>query len=43
MNTPSMLRALPIQHRQRLMRLAREVAFPQGTRLFNEGARADRF
>ncbi|WP_330342127.1 Crp/Fnr family transcriptional regulator [Streptomyces sp. NBC_00557] len=43
MNTPSMLRALPVQHRQRLMSLAREVSFPQGTRLFNEGARADRF
>ncbi|MEU6091394.1 cyclic nucleotide-binding domain-containing protein [Streptomyces sp. NPDC047085] len=43
MNTPSMLRALPAEHRLRLMRLAREVAIPQGTRLFNEGARADRF
>lgn len=43
MNTPSMLRALPAEHRQRLMRLAREVSFPQGARLFNEGARADRF
>jgi CRP-like cAMP-binding protein len=38
-----MLRALPAEHRQRLMRLAREVSFPQGTRLFNEGVRADRF
>lgn len=41
--TPSMLRALPTEHRQRLMRVAREVAFPQGTRLFEEGSRADRF
>ncbi|WP_225829817.1 Crp/Fnr family transcriptional regulator [Streptomyces sp. NK08204] len=41
--TPSMPRALPVEHRQRLMRLAREVTIPQGTRLFNEGARADRF
>ena len=41
--TPSMLRALPAEHRQRLMRVAREVAFPQGTRLFEEGSRADRF
>ncbi|MGW1024671.1 Crp/Fnr family transcriptional regulator [Streptomyces sp. NPDC002577] len=43
MNTTSMLRALPTEHRQRLMRLAREVSFPQGTRLFSEGTRADRF
>ncbi|TPQ17739.1 Crp/Fnr family transcriptional regulator [Streptomyces sporangiiformans] len=42
-STPSMLRALPAQHRQRLMRTAREVSFPQGTRLFEEGCRADRF
>ncbi|MEI5525645.1 cyclic nucleotide-binding domain-containing protein [Streptomyces brasiliscabiei] len=41
--TPSMLRALPAEHRQRLMRVAREVAFPQGARLFEEGSRADRF
>jgi CRP-like cAMP-binding protein len=41
--TPSMLRALPAEHRQRLMRVAREVSFPQGTRLFEEGSRADRF
>lgn len=43
MNTPSMLRALPTEHRERLLRIAREVSFPQGTRLFNEGGRADRF
>ncbi|MFE0516047.1 cyclic nucleotide-binding domain-containing protein, partial [Streptomyces sp. NPDC058964] len=41
--TPSMLQALPAEHRQRLMRIAREVSFPQGTRLFEEGGRADRF
>ncbi|WP_405541303.1 cyclic nucleotide-binding domain-containing protein [Streptomyces phaeochromogenes] len=41
--TPSMLRALPAEHRQRLMRFAHEVSFPQGTRLFEEGSRADRF
>lgn len=40
---PSLLRALPAQHRVRLMRLAHEVGIPQGTRLFEEGARADRF
>ncbi|QKV97107.1 cyclic nucleotide-binding domain-containing protein [Streptomyces sp. NA02950] len=43
MNTPSMLRALPTQYRQRLMRLGREVSFPQGTRIVEEGAHADRF
>ncbi|WP_416984701.1 cyclic nucleotide-binding domain-containing protein [Streptomyces sp. T028] len=40
---PSMLRALPAEHRERLLRVAREVSFPQGTRLFEEGGRADRF
>ncbi|MER6984658.1 cyclic nucleotide-binding domain-containing protein, partial [Streptomyces carpinensis] len=43
MNTPSMLRALPTEHRRQLMRLAREVSIPQGTRMFHEGAVADRF
>lgn len=43
MNTPTMLRALPAGHRGRLMTFAREVSFPPGTRLFNEGARAERF
>ncbi|MFE2064304.1 cyclic nucleotide-binding domain-containing protein [Streptomyces sp. NPDC059467] len=42
-STPTMLRALPGEHRERLMGLAREISFPQGTRLFEEGARADRF
>ncbi|MFE3854327.1 cyclic nucleotide-binding domain-containing protein [Streptomyces griseorubiginosus] len=41
--TTSMPRALTAEHRQRLMRIAREVAFPEGTRLFEEGGRADRF
>jgi len=41
--TPSMLRALPAEHRQLLMDMAREVSFPEGTRLFEEGDRADRF
>ncbi|KUM87028.1 MULTISPECIES: Crp/Fnr family transcriptional regulator [Streptomyces] len=40
---PSMLRALPAEYRHRLMRVAREVSFPQGARLFEEGGRADRF
>ncbi|MEX1659297.1 cyclic nucleotide-binding domain-containing protein [Streptomyces pseudovenezuelae] len=41
--TTSMPRALPAEHRQRLMGIAREVAFPEGARLFEEGGRADRF
>ncbi|MET8453773.1 cyclic nucleotide-binding domain-containing protein [Streptomyces sp. NPDC005209] len=41
--TRNMLQALPAEHRERLMRIAREVSFPQGTRIFDEGARADRF
>ncbi|MGP4088462.1 Crp/Fnr family transcriptional regulator [Streptomyces sp. KR55] len=41
--TLSILRALPAEHRQRLMRIPREVMFPQGARLFEEGGRADRF
>jgi CRP-like cAMP-binding protein len=40
---PSLPRALPTEHRNRLMRLAHDVSFPQGTRLFEEGGRADRF
>ncbi|WP_406253771.1 cyclic nucleotide-binding domain-containing protein [Streptomyces chartreusis] len=46
MNAPastSMPRALPAEHRERLLRLAREVSFPQGARLFEEGGQADRF
>ncbi|WP_030684406.1 cyclic nucleotide-binding domain-containing protein [Streptomyces sp. NRRL B-1347] len=46
MNAPSAssaLRSLPHEHRERLMGAAHEVSFPQGTRLFSEGGRADRF
>jgi CRP-like cAMP-binding protein len=46
MNAPvatSMPRALPAEHRQRLLGMAREVSYPQGTRLFEEGGHADRF
>uniref|UniRef100_A0AAU2UY51 Cyclic nucleotide-binding domain-containing protein n=1 Tax=Streptomyces sp. NBC_00003 TaxID=2903608 RepID=A0AAU2UY51_9ACTN len=39
----TMLVALPAEHRERLMRIAREVAFPAGTRIFEEGGHADRF
>ncbi|NUO41524.1 MAG: cyclic nucleotide-binding domain-containing protein [Streptomyces sp.] len=35
--------ALPAEHRDRLLRVAREAHFPQGTRLFEEGGHADRF
>jgi len=35
--------ALPAEHRERLMRSAREVSFEVGTRMFEEGLRADRF
>lgn len=46
MSTPSPTRvyeALPADCRSRLMELAREVNFAEGTRLFREGGRADRF
>ncbi|MEI5525583.1 cyclic nucleotide-binding domain-containing protein [Streptomyces brasiliscabiei] len=35
--------ALPTGHRDRLLRVAHEVDLPPGTRLFEEGGRADRF
>ncbi|WP_338693122.1 cyclic nucleotide-binding domain-containing protein [Streptomyces sp. Q6] len=41
--TPRMMQALPAEHRDRLMRMARQVNFPQDARLFEEGGRADRF
>ncbi|MFC5956944.1 cyclic nucleotide-binding domain-containing protein [Streptomyces pratens] len=41
--SPSMPRALPVEHRAKLLETAREVSFPQGTRLFEEGGHADRF
>ncbi|ARX88654.1 putative cAMP receptor protein [Streptomyces alboflavus] len=40
---PSTLKTLPPADRQRLMDIAREVSFPQGARLFEEGGHADRF
>ncbi|HET6352708.1 cyclic nucleotide-binding domain-containing protein [Streptomyces sp.] len=43
MNATTMMRALPAEHRNELLRIAREVDFPQGTRIFEEGRRADRF
>ncbi|MGW3678803.1 cyclic nucleotide-binding domain-containing protein [Streptomyces prasinus] len=41
--SPSLPRALPAEHRAKLLETAREVSFPQGTRLFEEGGHADRF
>ncbi|MFI0966299.1 cyclic nucleotide-binding domain-containing protein [Streptomyces sp. NPDC021080] len=41
--TSTMLRALPAHQQEQLLRLAREVSFPEGTRLFEEGRHADRF
>ncbi|MFF4572454.1 cyclic nucleotide-binding domain-containing protein [Streptomyces sp. NPDC001410] len=41
--TTTMNAALPAEHRERLMRVAREVSFAAGTRLFEEGRRADHF
>ncbi|MGW3206064.1 cyclic nucleotide-binding domain-containing protein [Streptomyces sp. NPDC001135] len=42
-STTTMTTALEPVHRERLMRLAREVSFEAGARLFEEGRRADRF
>ena len=41
--TSSMTRALSPEYRERLMRMAREVSYPEGARLFEEGGHADRF
>ncbi|MFD8735321.1 cyclic nucleotide-binding domain-containing protein [Streptomyces sp. NPDC059618] len=41
--TTTMLRALPADRREQLLRVAREVSFAEGTRLFEEGRHADRF
>ncbi|MFD3735972.1 Crp/Fnr family transcriptional regulator [Streptomyces sp. NPDC058632] len=41
--SPGMPRALPAEHQAKLLETAREVSFPQGARLFEEGGRADRF
>ncbi|MGK5628174.1 cyclic nucleotide-binding domain-containing protein [Streptomyces sp. URMC 123] len=38
-----LLKALPPEHRDRLMELAQDVAFPQDTRIFEEQGTADRF
>jgi CRP-like cAMP-binding protein len=38
-----LLNVLPPEYRERLMELARDVSFPQDTRIFEEGGAADRF
>ncbi|MFD4630921.1 Crp/Fnr family transcriptional regulator [Streptomyces sp. NPDC058284] len=43
MSSTTTLSALPAEHRERLMRIARDASFPAGTRIFDEGGRADRF
>ncbi|MEV3860649.1 cyclic nucleotide-binding domain-containing protein [Streptomyces sp. NPDC050095] len=42
-STTTLRTALPVTHRDRLMRIARPVNFDIGTRLFEEGGHADRF
>ncbi|GHD97189.1 Crp/Fnr family transcriptional regulator [Streptomyces naganishii] len=42
-STTTLSTALPAEHRERLMSLAREVSFGVGSRLFEEGRHADRF
>ncbi|MZF87821.1 cyclic nucleotide-binding domain-containing protein [Streptomyces sp. SID5643] len=42
-STPNLASSLSAGHRERLMRVAREVSFDTGTRLFEEGRHADRF
>ena len=39
----TMTAALPAEHRERLVRTASKVSFEAGTRVFEEGLRADRF
>jgi len=40
---PRLMKALPPEGRDRLMLLAHDVTFPEGTRIFEEGHRADAF
>jgi len=42
-NATRLLTALPHDHRERLMTLAREVSFREDERIFEEGGIADRF
>ncbi|MZD55826.1 cyclic nucleotide-binding domain-containing protein [Streptomyces sp. SID5606] len=42
-STTTLAAGLPTEHRERLLRAAREVSFAAGARLFEEGGRSDRF
>ncbi|RVU27780.1 cyclic nucleotide-binding domain-containing protein [Streptomyces antnestii] len=42
-NATRLLTALPRDHRERLMKLAKEVSFDEDQRIFEEGGVADRF
>ncbi|MGV9253641.1 Crp/Fnr family transcriptional regulator [Streptomyces sp. NPDC003697] len=42
-STTTLAAALPAEQREQLMRTAREISFDVGTRIFEEGHRADRF
>ncbi|MYW69818.1 cyclic nucleotide-binding domain-containing protein [Streptomyces sp. SID8379] len=42
-STTNLRTALPLEHQERLMRIAHEVNFDVGARLFEEGGHADRF
>ncbi|MET7380612.1 cyclic nucleotide-binding domain-containing protein [Streptomyces sp. NPDC005526] len=42
-STTTLAAALPAEHRERLMRVAHEVSFDMGARLFEEGRHADHF
>lgn len=42
-STTNLSTGLTAEHRERLMRVAREVSFEAGTRIFEEGRHADRF
>ena len=43
MTSTTLAAALPAEHRERLMSLARDASFSSGARLFEEGRHADRF
>lgn len=43
MTRTGLFSTIPQDHRDRLMDLAREVSFPAGARVFEEGSKADRF
>ena len=42
-STTTLTGGLPVEHHERLLRVAREVSYVASARLFEEGGRADRF